>query len=315
MADRFQPKIDAYADKHDCDVVAYFGDIIRGEDTYFIKQCRKRVRRKNILLLLATRGGDANAAYRIARAFQRAYKTVAGKQSSGQSIKGEEKVGDLIVCVDGICKSAGTLICIGADKLLMSDNAELGPIDAQVRKQDEVGERTSGLTPMQAIQFLETQSVLLFKRHFRSLRDPEELGFSTKMAGEFATNISVGLLTSIYQQLDPIRLAEMDRSLRIAKEYGERLKTDNVREETIEQLLVKYPSHAFVIDKKEARTLYNKVEDPDNELMEIVSYFEPLARLYIDKENETFAFYLSGEPTPPAPAEAPAGGVAPQNGG
>lgn len=121
------------------------------------------------------------------------------------------------------------------------------------------------------------------------------------MASEVAANIGVGLLAPIYSQLDPLRLAEMDRSLRIAKEYGERAKTDNVKDGTVERLLVKYPSHGFVIDKKEARALFNNVEDPDDELMAIGRQFELIARYYIDRENDTFVWYLSTEASPPAP--------------
>jgi len=244
------------------------------------------------------------------RGLQSAYRTVAGRSLGGQAITGEEKVGDLTIFIDGTCKSAGTLMCTAADKLLMSANAELGPIDAQVRKQDEVGERTSGLTPLQAIQFLETQSVQLFKRHFLSLRNPEDLGFSTKMAAEVATDLTTGLLTPIYQQLDPIRLAEMDRSLRIAKEYGERLKTDNVYDGAIDQLLVKYPSHGFVIDRKEARNLFKNVSEPKDDLQEIASFFEPIARHYVDREDDSFVWYLS-DPPKESPADTPSAQDAP----
>lgn len=128
LADDRQIAIDAWANKHDCDVIAYFGDMVRGEDTYLIRKFRTTRRRKHALLLLATRGGDPNAAYRIARAVQRAYRTVQGKHEGGQAIKGEEKLGDFLIFIDGVCKSAGTLLCLGADKLIMSENAELGPI-------------------------------------------------------------------------------------------------------------------------------------------------------------------------------------------
>lgn len=49
-------------------------------------------------------------------------------------------------------------MCLGADKLIMSGNGELGPIDVQLFKQHEVGERESGLTPIQAMLFRSTIS-------------------------------------------------------------------------------------------------------------------------------------------------------------
>lgn len=98
-----------------------------------------------------------------------------------------------MVFIDSLCESAGTLICLGADKIIMSGNAEIGPIDIQIRKRDEVGERESGLTPIQAVGFLEMQSVKFFKRHFLSLRFSEDLVFSTKMASEVAAKLTIGL--------------------------------------------------------------------------------------------------------------------------
>lgn len=115
-----------------------------------------------------------------------------------------------------ICKSAGTILALGADKLVISERAEFGPIDVQLRKPEEVGERTSGLTPIQALGVLENHSITVFKRYFRDLRF-REYSFSTKMAADIATNITIGLLSPLYQQIDPIRLAEVERSLRIAR--------------------------------------------------------------------------------------------------
>lgn len=312
MADRqMQDVIDAYAKKHDTDIVIYLGEVTRPEDEYLIKQCKRRRKRKNILLILTTYGGDANAAYRISRCFQEAYQTVT-EETATPGPRGKQpkaKVGDFTIFVDSVCKSAGTIICLGADRLILTGNAELGPIDVQLRKQDEIGERHSGLTPLQAVQFLETQSVSMFGRHFHELRFSGALGFSTRMAAEVATNMTTGLLRPVYEQIDPIRLAEMDRSLKIAQEYGERLKGNNLRDGTLDKLLGKYPSHGFVIDKKEARALFKVVESSTAELDEIMEFFRPIVGLSLDK-GAPFVYFISSEP-PPSPAAAPLAAPAP----
>lgn len=272
-----QVKIDALAETLNADILVYIGDIQREYDDYIINECRKRKLRKNVLLLLKTFGGDPNAGYRIARCLQDAYHTV----KKGYSIKDEEQ-GNFYIYVDGICKSAGTLICLGADQIIMSENGELGPIDVQLRKQDEVGERTSGLTPIEAIKFLEIQSIQLFKRHFMALRF-SDLGFSTKIAADVATQLTSGLLTPIYQQIEPYKLAEYDRSLRIAIKYGERLENGNLNDGYLEILVSKYPSHGFVIDKKEAEQIFKHVESPSLELREIGEFFR------------SFTEYLEGD--------------------
>lgn len=310
----FQQSVDAVAEALDADIVTYFGDVIRGEDNFLIDQCRTRQLRKNVLLLLATYGGDPNAAYRISRAFQEAYNTRPPERTPGQQAKSDTRAkGGFWICIDGICKSAGTIICLGADKLIMSERAEIGPIDVQLRKQDEVGERTSGLTPIQAVNFLETQSVVLFKRHFKALRESAELGFSTKMAAEIATEMAVGLLTPIYQQIDPIRLAEVDRSLRISKDYGDRLKcNDNLKADAIEKLLAKYPSHGFVIDRREASELFSVVEELKKPVSDLLEIFGPISQWTLDKSGETFVYFVSSEPKETESQPEPTDGPGPQ---
>lgn len=65
-----------------------------------------------------------------------------------------------------------------------------------------------------------------------------------------------------------MRLAENERFVAIARAYGERIKTSNVRAEAINQLVKGYPSHGFVIDRDEARNLFNDVREPTaNELL------------------------------------------------
>ena len=78
-----------------------------------------------------------------------------------------------------------------------------------------------------------------------------------------------------------------------------RLKTDNVIGDAVDQLLVKYPPHGFLVYRREARNLFNIVEEPDNELSEIAEFFERISRFYLDKEDESFVWYLS-DPSKPA---------------
>lgn len=59
--------------------------------------------------------GDPNAGYRIGRALQHNYD-------------------DVTLLVVGPCKSAGTLIAIAANKLVIGDMGELGPLDIQLKK-------------------------------------------------------------------------------------------------------------------------------------------------------------------------------------
>ncbi|MEM7827826.1 MAG: ATP-dependent Clp protease proteolytic subunit [Candidatus Aenigmatarchaeota archaeon] len=77
-----------------------------------IDQLNKLSAKDKILLVLHTGGGELLAAYRIAN-----------------SLKMHE--GEVTVAVPYMAMSAGTLIALSADKILMGQNAVLGPVDPQ----------------------------------------------------------------------------------------------------------------------------------------------------------------------------------------
>lgn len=137
---QLQPKQKQYeiaatkiANETNTDVFLYNSEIKRHNDWEVIDHCTERRRRKKVMVILVTEGGDPNAAYRMARCFQQNY--------------------DHFTCiVPGYCKSAGTLIAIGADELVFFEGGELGPLDVQMSKKDELWEMQSGLTVMTALR-------------------------------------------------------------------------------------------------------------------------------------------------------------------
>ena len=279
-----------YCEAEDTDIFIYLGNIRRSYDDDIINLCRKREhRKKNVILMLTTNGGDPNAAYRIGRCLQMVYSPPRAEAVLKKP--GDEGGGIYTVLVNGVCKSAGTLIALSADRLLMTGNAELGPLDIQLRKPDEVGERTSGLTPIQAIQFLEHQSLGLFKRHFKQLRFDADLNFPTKLSATIATNITKGLLSPIYEQIDPMRLAEVNRSLSITQEYADRL-ARNLKDDALSKLIMEYPSHGFVIDREEAKTLFKRVDKPPPLLFAVAESFKDLAHNMLERDD-VFTLFLN----------------------
>ncbi len=78
--------------------------------------------------------------------------------------------------------------------------------------------------------------------------------------------MAVGLMGQIYGQIDPSRLGEVERYVRVSLEYGSRLQSGNVKSDTIIKLVAGYPSHEFVIDRTEARELFNRIDKPTDEL-------------------------------------------------
>lgn len=202
------------------------------------------------LLILATPGGDPHAGFRIARALQHHY-------------------GHFDVLIPRYCKSAGTLVAVGASKLYMDDMSELGPLDIQVKKSDEIIGRNSGLDILQAVSYLQNQAMSAFRSYLVELT--RDAGLSTKVASGIASTLTTGLFEPIFEQIDPTKLAEMQRATEIAFEYGGRLndKSNNLRPNGLAKLVTAYPSHGFVIDRKEAKTVFINVEKPAGVLSQL----------------------------------------------
>jgi len=203
-------------------------------------------RRKNVYLILATFGGEADAAYRMARSIQR------------YTIQSE---GIFTVIIPFFCKSAGTLLSIGADIVVMGYEGELGPLDVQMIKKDEVGERSSGLIPSHALTNLRDNAFSCFEKYFLDLRVRSGFQISARLAAKIASDMATGLFSNIYSQIDPMLLGQTQRSMLIGWQYGQMLDslTKNLQPDGLETLLSHYPSHGFVIDIDEAATLFRKV--------------------------------------------------------
>ncbi|MFN3709487.1 MAG: SDH family Clp fold serine proteinase [Alishewanella aestuarii] len=246
MVSREKFELDSRAILADRDVYIYFGYIARSG----YKELTKIVSAKNdkndrAILVLVTVGGDPDAGYRIGRALGHYYP--AG----------------IDVFVPDICKSAGTLVCIAAQNLIIGDRGELGPLDIQLRKPDEIFENGSGLDIIQSLSALRSANLVAFNEYMVDIR--LKAGLSTKIAADIATKLADGLIAPIAGQVDPIRWGEHQRAIYIAHSYGKRLneKFKNLKSDALDSLVSAYPNHGFVIDRKEASTLFNRVRAPD----------------------------------------------------
>jgi len=226
-------------------------------------------------VFLTTYGGDPHAAFRIARCLRHHFKEVR-------------------LVVPSYCKSAGTLIAIGADLIAIGDLGELGPLDLQVTKPSDVMERGSGLDYMQGLQVALTHSQQAFALFMEVRRGGMRL--PTKQAGEFAAKMATGVVAPLYAQIDPNRIGEMQRAIQIATEYGLRLNEykKNLKPGALEKLVAEYPSHSFVIDRKEAKTLFERVEPMTAAEVQLI---DTLWHLFAEQDD----LLVVCEPVPPAP--------------
>lgn len=202
--------------------------------------CKKSF--KTIDVVLQTPGGDINAAFLITKVLR----------------KHADKVN---IIVPLYAKSAGTLMCLGADQILLTDLSELGPLDTQIYEEQDGGEfryisALNGFKALEeirlhAIESLDIVTKLILARS--SLKIPEAIRFATEFSGKTSG--------TLYSKLNPEKIGEYARALEIGERYGIMLLTryrgwdDEKAKITIKTLVKEYPSHSFIIDLDELQSL------------------------------------------------------------
>ena len=155
----------------------------------------EKPQRSNSVLILRTTGGDANAAYRIARTMQMASK-------------------EFVLCVPRYCKSAGTLIALGAHRLMMGVLSEIGPLDVQLDQRDEIGEVRSGMVVGTALKGLREETMEVYEHIMLGIKAGSDQNVSFEVSSRIATNLASRVMASIYAQINPELLGNDLRHLK-----------------------------------------------------------------------------------------------------
>lgn len=228
------------ANDADADVILYNGKIEWRYDPALVSICDAKLR-PNVVLVLVTFGGDADSAYRIARFLRATYKKVT-------------------VFTPSYCKSAGTLIVIGASEVVMTNASELGPLDVQMSKPDELDEVRSGFIINDAFASLQHEAIDTFTQCLLDLKRKTGANITLKTAMQIAGDLTGSLFSGLYSQIDPMHVGEAYRAGRVALEYAKRLNKGGlgVSDDALTSLVSGYPSHSFVIDRAEATELLGR---------------------------------------------------------
>ena len=248
---------------YDADIYLYSAPI---DDTGFsaltaeIAKQRATSQRPNCLLILTTNGGLANSAYQIARILQSTYSEFA-------------------LYTPRYCKSAGTVIALGAHRIIMDVFSELGPLDVQLLNKDEIGNRKSGLLSRAAFDSLSDEAFQMFSKNMMGIKTSSGGLISFKLAADISWRLTAELMSPIFAQINPDVIGSDHRDLSIATSYGERLAkiSLNPKARAVHKLVADYPSHDFIIDREEAATLFNKVDEPKSELYALVGLISDIA--------------------------------------
>jgi hypothetical protein len=267
------------ADQKTCDVFLYHGDIERSSDLAFINCVYSTKSRDGCILVLTTNGGDPDAAYKISRYLQEKYKRFE-------------------VLVAGTCKSAGTLVAIGATGLIFTPYGELGPLDVQIVEEDKISHLHSGLNISEALQTLERRALQTYMRMIQNIMQSSGGIVTFQTASKSAADVLSALYAPIFGQIDPEDVGGRTRSMRIAADYGKRLDaaSTNMKPGAITKLAETYSSHSFVIDKAEATALFKNVRDADPLELELVEALGSYARWTAQNLQSPLVQCLSHDP-------------------
>ena len=192
---------------------------------------------KTLDVILQTPGGDIDAAFAIAKILRK----------SAQ---------ELNIIVPLFAKSAGTLICLAGDNILMNHLSELGPLDSQIPEmQDSELKYISALNGFKALEQVQLHSIETLDITTKLLI--EKSGIKISEAIQLASDFSGKTSGTLYSRLDPIKIGEYARALEIGERYGIWILnrymgwTYENAQRVVKMLVKGYPSHGFVIDGEE----------------------------------------------------------------
>lgn len=189
-----------------------------------------------ISLIIYTCGGDTLAAWNIINLFR-------------------EFCNELEVIVPNKCRSSGTLMALGANSIVMTKQATLGPIDPSITR--SMIPIIPNSTPPQRLPI----SVESVKGYFSLLK--EEFGASSDAALSAA-------YTKLAEYIHPLVLGDVYRTQKQIQMLAEKLlRMHNVDDQTIKHIVSflcsDSGSHDYTINRSEARNLGLSVETPTQE--------------------------------------------------
>jgi hypothetical protein len=213
---------------------------------------RAQLPNEKVALLIESPGGNADCAYQVARLLQR-------------------KCGGFTAIVGANAKSAATLLCLGADEIVMSADAQLGPLDAQFfdRDRDAIG---SALDHVQALERLNAASLECIDQTVLLLL--YRTGKKVDVILPHALRFVADSMRPLFEKIDAVQYCQRSRMLKVAEEYAKRLLRAHQQPGDVDaiasRLVENYPEHAFVIDPEEAKNLGLNVRVAENDTARIL---------------------------------------------
>jgi len=159
--------------------------------------------------------------------------------------------------------SAASLMTLGADKIYMSSQSQLGPLDLPTEHPTIEGTKVSSIDCVKALPYIEGIMKSVALNRYAELQHWTSLG--KKDAITLAYNVAAKFVEPLINKIDPIQTSKSSRDLEIAQIYGlELLNTYMAKNKTvlskstddiISSLVYDYPAHGFAICYTEAKKI------------------------------------------------------------
>ncbi len=239
---------------------------------------------EEIDFLLNTEGGSPDIAYKITKILCKKAKKIN-------------------ILIPYWAKSAGTLICLCADELILSDFGELGPLDIQtVNNQDEGRSYESVLTGFAALEEIRQHNFKVFDAFVIGMLERAPQLKITKIL-DLAINYCGNTSAKLYDQIDLNLIGKHSRALKISMHYGKRIMKTNKSfklgvaegEQLVERLVRGYPDHGTVIDKDELNSLGLPVRTDPSEALSILNSMIPLMKSLL-QNGKPYCSLIKWEP-------------------
>ena len=227
-------------------VISYYNSarssMVQSHPDLFLDQLHQIGHKKTLSLVLVSYGGEGHAALRIASILRHYCEF-------------------LNVLVPSRAASAATMLCLAADKIIMSPSGFLSAIDSSLRH---------GLNPKGPDNKPVTVSVDQVKRVLKFLSDEGP----SKIDG----TVSEGAYRTLFKYLHPLALGEIDRAssnstliaTKIMNLHPDIFGSSEKISYLADHLVNGYPAHGFPILYQEAREIGLPVEMADEQLSDLL---------------------------------------------
>jgi ClpP class serine protease len=167
----------------------------------FAHNIRKLKEQESVAVIVFSPGGTAGAAFKLASLLRK-------------------HCGGFVAIVPYYAKSAATLFTLGADKIIMSKFAELGPLDVQIRD-IEKEKYISGLEVAQAIERLNSEAMRAVDQQM--LFWLGRTGKKVETLLPLATHFVAEMMQPLFDKIDTVYFTGVARNLKVAQDYAQRL--------------------------------------------------------------------------------------------